>query len=72
MQLEFLKLEFHQFIVEKETQSISLEDFGQSIINYVDPKNTKKFQSALKNNNTVTEYQNERITFQQFYGMRYH
>ena len=63
LNLEMLKLEFNQFDIDKKSNSISLNDFAASLLNYVDPKEQGSFEGKLGHLNGS----DERITFQQFF-----
>lgn len=64
LHLEVLKLEFNQFDVDQQTDSISMQDFALSIISYAPPMHLKKLVERAE---SLTPYE-ERVTFQQFYG----
>ncbi|KNC98994.1 uncharacterized protein SPPG_05945 [Spizellomyces punctatus DAOM BR117] len=63
LHLEVLKLEFHQFDVDAQTDSISMSDFALSIVSYASPQHLKKLVEKAQH---IPKYE-ERVTFQQFY-----
>lgn len=63
LHLELLKQEFHQYNVD-EFNSIDLEAFGSSLLNYVNPKQQSRYEDRVQD----IQLPSERISFQQFYG----
>ncbi|KAJ3037042.1 hypothetical protein HDV00_002110 [Rhizophlyctis rosea] len=63
LNLEILKLEFYQFDVEPSNETISMKDFGLSIISYAEEKRLKHLAERVEN---LPQYE-ERVSFGQFY-----
>ncbi|RKO87049.1 hypothetical protein BDK51DRAFT_51404 [Blyttiomyces helicus] len=64
LHLEILKLEFSQYEVDPLTGTISMKDFGSSVISYAAPKNLGRLERQLE---TFSAQDAERISFGQFF-----
>ncbi|KAJ3056078.1 hypothetical protein HK097_008206 [Rhizophlyctis rosea] len=63
LNLEILKLEFYQFDVDQPDETISMRDFGYSIISYAPEKRLKSLVERVQNLPDTPE----RVSFSRFY-----
>lgn len=67
LHLEVLKIEFYQYAVDLETESISMRDFGASLVSSEPPDAFRDRLAELDRRLAGRIDAGERVSFQQFY-----